>query len=430
MASETGGPLLAFIRTLAASGGLTDGELLHRFAARRDESAFAALMQRHGPMVLGLCRSLLGHAQDAEDVFQATFLVLVRKPAAVGKPASVASFLHGVAYRLAMRARAEAARRRVHERQAGAMPKDDPPDDVLWRDLRPILHQEVERLPRRYRLPVVLCYLEGKTNEEAAQLLGVPRGTVLSRLSRARDRLRRCLTRRGLTIAGGAMAALLSQKAAPAAVPPVLAETTLRAALHFAAGSATAGAAVSGAAAHAEGMLRAAAAARLKWAAVLLVGLAVVGAGAGALAYRERTPPAGEAVRVELPRLISRAFPPNNDRLQGTWRVTAAQQDGRLLDVLNGRRLVFRGNRFVLDAGAAEVRGLVPTAGLEGKFVLQPASPRRIDLLEARWPLRGIYALDGKTLTLCLAAGDDRARPTQWATAPGDQRLLLVLQQD
>src|SRR5262249_13567622 len=149
---------------------LSDGELLERFAAQREEAAFAALLCRHGPMVFGVCQSILQDTQDAEDAFQATFLVLARQPQAIGKPASVSSWLHGVAYRLAMKARAEAARRRSCERQLVSRLATESQDEVIWRDLRPVLHQEVNRLPERYRLPFVLCYLEGKTNEEAAVL--------------------------------------------------------------------------------------------------------------------------------------------------------------------------------------------------------------------------------------------------------------------
>src|SRR5262249_18209601 len=206
MARDTGSPLLAFIRRIAASrqhGDLTDGALLQRFAAHREESAFAMLMHRHGPMVLGVCQSILQDEHDAEDVFQATFLVLARKPQTIGKPDCVASWLHGVAYRLAMKARRAMARRRSRERQAVAMPRAEPQDEVLWRDLRPILHEEVDRLPERYRLPFVLCHLEGKTNDEAAELLGWPKGTILSSLARARERLRQRLTRRGLALTSG-----------------------------------------------------------------------------------------------------------------------------------------------------------------------------------------------------------------------------------
>src|SRR5262249_24483285 len=201
--------------------------------------------------------------QDAEDAFQATFLVLVRKPKAIGKPASVASWLHGVAYRLAMKARAEAARRRLCERQTVTMPTSEPPDEVMWRDLRPVLHEEVNRLPERYRLPFVLCYLEGKTNQEAAGPLGWPKGTVLSSLSRAREHLRGRLSRRGVALSGGLLAALLPN-AAPAAVPAALAESTLKAALLFATGSGAGGGIAAPVLAYAQSMLRATFMARLK----------------------------------------------------------------------------------------------------------------------------------------------------------------------
>src|SRR5262249_4929236 len=144
MASVSGSPLLTFIRRIGAShvhSELTDRELVQRFSRHREESAFTALMHRHGPMVLGVCQSILQDRPEAEDAFQAPFLVLVRKPNAIGKPGSVASWLHGVAYRLATKARVEAARRRSHERQVATMPKTDPQEEVIWRDLRPVLHQ-------------------------------------------------------------------------------------------------------------------------------------------------------------------------------------------------------------------------------------------------------------------------------------------------
>ncbi|HMF18010.1 MAG TPA: RNA polymerase sigma factor, partial [Gemmataceae bacterium] len=243
MARQSGSPLLAFIRRIAISrqhGDLTDGALLQRFAVHHEESAFATLMHRHGPMVLGVCQSILQDEHDAEDAFQATFLVLARKPRTIGKPDSIASWLHGVAYRLAVKARSEAARRRSRERKAIAMPSAEAQDEFLWRDLRPVLHQEVDRLPERYRLPFVLCHLEGKTNGEAAELLGWPKGTVLSSLSRARVRLRQRLTRRGLALTSGPLGGALSGTVAQAAVPAALAESTLKAALLFATTSGTA----------------------------------------------------------------------------------------------------------------------------------------------------------------------------------------------
>ena len=184
-----------------AGGGLTDGQLLARFVATRDEPAFAALVRRHGPMVLGVCRRLLPRGPDAEDAFQATFLVLFRRARALDRGGSVANWLYTVAYHVALRARADAARRRQCER---AVPRrDEAPAADVWSDLRPVLDEELTRLPDKYRAPVVLCYLEGKTNEEAGRLLGCPVGTVKGRLSRARDLLRARLARRGVTLSAG-----------------------------------------------------------------------------------------------------------------------------------------------------------------------------------------------------------------------------------
>jgi RNA polymerase sigma factor (sigma-70 family) len=178
--------VIGYIRRVAGPGDPgtpTDGRLLERFVRNKDESAFQALLQRHGAMVLGVCRRVLGDVHDAEDAFQATFLVLVRKARSIGKADSVGSWLYGVAYRTALKARADAARRRIHERQGGEMSNSDPLADVAWRDLRAVLDEELGRLPEKYKAPLVLCYLEGKTNEEAAQLLGWTKGTVSGRLA-------------------------------------------------------------------------------------------------------------------------------------------------------------------------------------------------------------------------------------------------------
>jgi RNA polymerase sigma factor (sigma-70 family) len=443
MAGQSGGPLLTFIRRLAAShdpSDVADGELLRRFAVRREESAFVALMQRHGPMVLRVCQSILRENQDAEDAFQATFLVLVRNARAISKPASVASWLHGVAYRLATRVRAEAARRRAHERQAVSMSSHELQEDVAWRDLRPILHEEVGRLPERYRLPFVLCYLEGKTNEEAADLLGLPRGTVLSRLSRARERLRGRLTRRGLTLAGGVLATLLTHNAAGAAVPAALADSTLRAALAFAEGSGAVAGVAAPVLAHANGMLRAALMARLKLTGVIVLGATLAGAGAGGLAYWAQTaggaasePPSPASVPQEDRRSNVQATgrrAEDRDWLQGAWRVTAAEQRGRSLDPLKDRRLVFRGDRFTLSAGDGEARGVIPKAALEGNFTLEPGSPGRVDLIDQGWHLQGIYALDDANLRLCLSEANVKRRPADFTTNPGSSQLLLTLQRE
>jgi RNA polymerase sigma factor (sigma-70 family) len=207
---------------------LSDEDLLNQFlSGERSESqdAFRALVDRHGPMVLGVCRHVLNQHQDAEDAFQATFLVLARKGGSIRNRRVLAGWLHEVAYRMAVKARTGAVRRRAQEREGLAMlPPAIEPDNqdqkAAWNELRPVLHAEVERLPDRYRIPVILSYLEGKTNEEVAELLEWPLGTVKGRLSRARDLLRSRLLRRGLTLAAAFLVRSLSEETIFAEVVP------------------------------------------------------------------------------------------------------------------------------------------------------------------------------------------------------------------
>ena len=184
--------LLQHLRRIVGpqSGGLTDAQLLDRFVDEHDEAAFEVLVWRHGPMVLSVCRRILRHEQDAEDAFQATFLTLVRKARSIGKRQAVAGWLYKVAYRIALEAKTLASKRHVHERQeAGtleALANQPGTESTVWRDLRTVLDEEVNRLPEKYRTPLILCYFEGKTYEEAARELGCPKGTVSIRLMRAR----------------------------------------------------------------------------------------------------------------------------------------------------------------------------------------------------------------------------------------------------
>jgi RNA polymerase sigma factor (sigma-70 family) len=215
-----------------------DGQLLARFVAARDEAAFAALVRRHGPMVLGVCRRVLRHEQDAEDAFQATFLVLARKAASVVKRESLGCWLYQVAYHTALQARAASARRRARETPMRDVPHPEvaPAEADDW---RPLLDRELCRLPEKYRAAVILCDLEGQSRREAARQLGVPEGTVSSRLAAAHKRLARQLARYGLAPAGG-VAAALSGGPAPARVPAALVWSTARAAALVAAGQLTA----------------------------------------------------------------------------------------------------------------------------------------------------------------------------------------------
>jgi RNA polymerase sigma factor (sigma-70 family) len=300
MASGQLRPVLRFLSRLvgAGSGGdSTDCQLLQRFAGQREEAAFAALVQRHGPMVLGVCRRVLHDPHDVDDAFQATFLVLARKAGSLTEPEKLANWLYGVACRTAARAKAEAARRRVHERQFTDMPsaEERPSGAESFHELGPVLDEELQRLPDKYRAPLVLCYLEGKTYTEAARVLGWAEGTVSGRLARARELLRGRLTRRGLTLSAVALATALSQSAAPAAVPPALADTTAKAATLFAAGPAVASAGIvpAPAAALAEGVLQTMFVTRRRIVAVLALVLAstLLATGAGLLAYHTLATP-------------------------------------------------------------------------------------------------------------------------------------------
>ena len=213
----------------ALCGGLADGMLLGRYVAERDAAAFEALVRRHGPMVLGVCRRVTGHEQDAEDAFQATFVVLARRAAAVDPREQVGNWLYGVAYRTAQKARTGAARRRAHERRAAEAratmnaTHDDLDDAAL------VLHGEIARLPTLYRVPIVLCDLEGRPRKEVAAELGIPEGTLSSRLTAGRQRLAAALSRRGVVLSAAGLATVLAETgSACGAVPPSLLEATLR----------------------------------------------------------------------------------------------------------------------------------------------------------------------------------------------------------
>jgi RNA polymerase sigma factor (sigma-70 family) len=227
--------------------GATDEALLERFVLRQDETAFADLVRRYGSLVLAACRRVLHHAQDAEDAFQATFLILFRKAPTLDRRQPLASWLYTVAYHVALDARDSAASRRSRELQAMSRPPTVPPsepDDQPARDeLRRLLDAELHQLPEKYRAPVVLCYLDGRSNEEAARQLGCPVGTVKVRLARARDMLRKRLTRPGLALSLALLIDVLAKEAQAGTVAPMLVDATVETARQFAAGTAATGAA-------------------------------------------------------------------------------------------------------------------------------------------------------------------------------------------
>ena len=319
MAQELGGASRRHLRMLfsvGAGAGLSDARLLERFATARGEAselAFAALVERHGPVVLRACRGVLRDEHEAQDAFQATFLILARKGRTLWVRDSLAPWLHRVACRVAGRARVVAERRRRLERRAAERPPGRSPGEGC-RELAAILHEEVDRLPDRYRGPVVLCDLDGRTYEEAARALGCPQGTVKSRLARGRERLRRRLIRRGLAPSAAILGAGSTVDAAPAAITDALVTTTIEAATLFAHGTKAAGVVPATVLELAEGVLKMMFRTKLKLVAsglLLAVGLAI---GAGALAHqatkdRPPDPPIPEA-GTQSPR----ARPPEGDR--------------------------------------------------------------------------------------------------------------------
>jgi RNA polymerase sigma factor (sigma-70 family) len=215
----------------ARAGELSDADLLERFRLRREEAAFALLVQRHGPMVLAVCRRILGDVHLAEDAFQATFLVLVRNASTIRKQQSLAAWLHGTAARIAHKARLRTTRQHCVDQAFQPDVHDDPSDPLIARELRAALDEEIARLPAKYRTPLVLCFLAEKTHEQAASELGWPKSSVTARLAKARELLRQRLMRRGFTVPAGLLAALLAESSAEATVPSLLTLSTVRVAV-------------------------------------------------------------------------------------------------------------------------------------------------------------------------------------------------------
>jgi RNA polymerase sigma factor (sigma-70 family) len=319
MANPALGSLLHYLRRLHdhAAAEATDGELLRRHVGG-DKAAFAALVRCHAPMVWGVCRRMLDNEQDAEDAFQAAFLVLLRKAESLRAPQSLAAFLHGVASRIARKAQVTAQRRRHHEAQAEMPGSSDPFVVVEQQELRTLLDEELDRLPEKYRAPLVLCYLEGLSYTEAARQLGWRDGTVCGRLARARELLRQRLSRRGLTLSGATLAAALTESSsAPAATVAV----AMRMAALFALGNAAGNGAVSmSVATLAQGALHAMTVAKLKTALAMVALLCVLAGGGGLAAHRFWTAKELPLDRIEAPPPAKNAEQPGKEPLAHTDR--------------------------------------------------------------------------------------------------------------
>jgi RNA polymerase sigma-70 factor (ECF subfamily) len=448
--------VLRYLRQLVGqrSGDpVSDRHLLERFATRRDETAFATLLERHGPMVYGVCLRLLQDAHDAEDAFQATFLVLARKAASVPWQESVGGWLHEVAYRVACKARTAAGQaaeftQRLGQREVVAMPSADPLTQVVERELRAVLDEELAYLPEKYRLPVVLCYLESRTNEEAARQLGWTKGTVSGRLSRARELLRRRLTRRGMTLSAATLAAALTAKAS-AAVPAALVDTTLKAAVLYV----TSPAALTGVSAKVialtEGVITPMFLTRMKIAAAVFLVVALLGASAAFITYRTLAADQEEKKDPGTKPADKPVAKPRTDleKMQGVWHITAAEWRGKkatkdeLLEMAF-QKVVIEGNEFTEIDGDVGPAWLIKIDPAKKPKTIDWIRPQRIvkNGVETRNDVRigvGIYEIEGDTLKIARseAKGDlpgaiqkERAleRPTDFKTKPGSKFSVVV----
>jgi RNA polymerase sigma-70 factor (ECF subfamily) len=393
-----------------------DRELLERFVTAQDQSAFTALVQRHGPMVLGVCRRLLHDRHEVEDAFQATFLVLVHKARSIGRPELLGPWLHGVAYRTSARAR-QAARRRARTREAEAMPDSDPAVEAVWRDLRQVLDEELGRLAQKYRVPMVLVYLEGKTTDEVARQLGCPRGTVLSRLARGRERMRDRLVRRGVALSVWVLAGVLKAKAAPAAVPVAVANGTIKAAVLTAAGKATTGAVSATVAALTKGVLRTMFLNKVKAAVAVVLALSIVVASTVVVARR---------ALADKP-VVTNADEASKDeeKILGTWTLVSFEEGGQKAPeekIKMATATLTADGRMIFKMGEQEQ---------QFTYKLDPSkTPKTFDGTNDRGRTAlGIYKLDGDTLTVCFERGGGD-RPTEFASKEGTTVVLEVLKRE
>jgi len=415
--------------------GLSDGQLLRAFLFRDDEAAFEALVRRHGPMVRGVCRRILRSSHDADDAFQAAFLVLIRKASMLASREVLGDWLHGVAYRTALKARTTAARRRMKEQQTMRRAAIvDEPERSEWLAL---LDQEIARLPAKYRLPVVLCDLEGRARKEAAQQLGWPEGTLSGRLSRARSMLARRLIRRGVTLSVGTLAAGLTSEAS-ARVPYSQVATTCKIAMEFSSPSA-AGAVPSHIAALTEGVVKAMFLTKMNKVAAIVATVLVLAASAGRYALvaaqrEEQREEQSKPTKQDLPRVAGtkdeeRILPiPSGNRAFQTDLLLAEVKNRqrkmlacpRILTLDGKEATVNIGPGYVYSINRSQVESFLGTnarvkicTGLNGKLglVITVNQPIATTLgQEATVESRTIHALRwmelGKPITVTLGTGD------------------------
>jgi RNA polymerase sigma factor (sigma-70 family) len=387
-----------------------DALLLGRFIDHWDHAAFRDLVCRHGPMVLSVCRRIVRDPHAAEDAFQATFLLLVKKAGAVRKRESVGPWLFGVARRVAMEARSAAARRPVVPDQEPVASSVDDQACLEEDELHAVIHEELGRLPEKYRTPLVLCYFEGLAHEDVARRLGWPIGSVRGRIARGRDLLGARLVRRGLKPAAIVLALSLLPKRA-GAVPAALVEKAIQAAARVAVGERVPDGEVARRAADLERKVRKAMhMSSLKW--------VVVAAGISALVSAKLV--------ALMPRVAAAVDTAEAERkkLQGTWIAVTITENGKEQEATGAQRMKFEGDTFALMQG--------DELHARGPFKLDTArTPMELDITFDYGKMSGktgraIFAWDGANLKFCGAI-EPQERPTDFSSAADSGRLLLLL---
>ncbi len=408
--------------------GLSEGQLLDRFAASGDEAAFEALVRSHGPMVRGVCRRMLRDPNDADDAFQATFLVLVRRAGSIRDGEQLSPWLHGVALRVASRVRSRIARSRDRERPGAEEATVAAADPSSW-EVRQLLDEELGRLPEKYRSPIVLCYLEGRSHEEAARRLRWPLGTVKGRLARARDLLRSRLARRGVVASAATLIAALPREVS-AALPEALWESTARAASRFWAARATTGAVSSSTILLAEGVLKTMLWTQTKMvAAAALLSLSVVAAGAGVWAQSGGKAGAareGGSSLVAEKVAAERPAQEDADRIQGNWSLVAVTEGGEAAPLPDEefRSMIVTHDAWISMVGAGGSVRLEATP-----YQLNPAvEPKTIDLTPGSGPYKGktflgIYRFDDDDTLLIGTSVPGQPRPADFTPPKGAVRV-------
>lgn len=424
---------------LQESADQTDGQLLERFVRGHELASLEILVQRHSLMVWGVCRRLLPNHHDAEDAFQATFLVLVRKAASIVPRAMVGNWLYGVAHQTALKARSVVAKRRTRERQVIDMPEPETPQSDLEYDLQPLLDQELSRLPDTYRVAIVLCDLEGKSRKEAARQLGLPEGTVGSRLARARAMLAKRLARHGLAVSGGSLAVLLSQQAVAAGVPDSLVLSTIKAVTLIAAGKPVAAGVISApAAALTEGVIKSMLLTKLRTVAVVLVVLSMVVVTCGTL-VKGQTEGTSEAAEKRSAQVSKR--PKAAEGGQGFQKLKLEADDLAEITGVNIYKFqlnIPKGQRFRVVLREVKEKDAEPRVLHQFAFVKESDAPTviRVGFLRMDRKLAGFLLSEEKQAEYridcsdCTPGGIATIVPQPLAEVPPTRKTLFVSHSD